>query len=74
MGEGSLHASSGTLVGVVLGPSSVPPSGCGGGSMKNKATRILADASRVISLCMRRSFIDRGAYMYGISCKARGCK
>jgi hypothetical protein len=39
--------------------SSVPSRGCGGGSAKNKALRILDNASEVISPRMRRSFIDR---------------
>jgi hypothetical protein len=53
MGEGSSRASRGALVGEILGPSSTPPKGCGAGSMKNKAVRILADALGVILPRMR---------------------
>jgi hypothetical protein len=42
-----------------LGPSSAAPKGYGGCSVKNKATRILADAPRAILPHMRQSFIDR---------------
>jgi hypothetical protein len=48
MGEGSSHADQGAPVGGVLSSSSALPSGCGGGSAKNKVVRILADASRAI--------------------------
>jgi hypothetical protein len=43
----------------ISGLSSPPLRGCGGGSTKNKATRILADASGAISPRMRCSFVDR---------------
>jgi hypothetical protein len=59
MGEGSSCASEGTLVGVVLGPSCAPPSGCGRNSAKKKVAHILAGTSRVVSPWMRRSFVDR---------------
>jgi hypothetical protein len=52
-----VNASAGALD-EVLGPSSAPPRGCGGGSMKNKALQILADALGAISPQMHRSFID----------------
>jgi hypothetical protein len=58
--EGTTCASEGTLVVGVSGPSlSVPPRGCGRGSTRDSATRILADAPEAISPHMRRSFIDR---------------
>jgi hypothetical protein len=41
------------------GPSSTPPIGCGGGSVRSKAAWILSDAPRAILPHMRRSFIDR---------------
>jgi hypothetical protein len=59
MGEGSSRASRGTSVGVVLGPSFVPPCSCSWRFAKNKATRILADASKAISPRMRHSFVDK---------------
>jgi hypothetical protein len=57
-GEGGLCVNQKILVDGALGSSSTPPRGCGGGSAKNKAARILADASRMISPRMRRSFVD----------------
>jgi hypothetical protein len=42
-----------------LMPSSTQPRCCGGGSVRNKAARILSDALRAISPCMQRSFIDK---------------
>jgi hypothetical protein len=59
MGEGSSHASRGTSIGEILGPSSAPAKGCSVGSTKNEAAQILADALGVILPRMRCSFIDR---------------
>jgi hypothetical protein len=42
-----------------LSSSSAPSRGCGGGSVKNKVSRILANPSRVISPRKRHSFLDR---------------
>jgi hypothetical protein len=41
------------------GSSFVLPRGCGGGSVKNKVARIIANASGAISPRMRHSFVDR---------------
>jgi hypothetical protein len=43
----------------VSGPSSAPPRGYGGGSVRSKAAWILLDTPRAISPCMRRLFVDR---------------
>jgi hypothetical protein len=59
MGEGNSHASRGTSVSEVLGPSSAPQRGCGGSSVKNKVAQIFANAPRAILPRMRRSFVDR---------------
>jgi hypothetical protein len=49
----------GVALGQPLGPSSTPPKGCSGSSVRNKATRILADASRDISPRMKKSLAER---------------
>jgi hypothetical protein len=59
MGKGNSRAGRGASVGGVPGPSSAPPSGCGGSSTKNKVARILADASEAISPHMKHLFVDR---------------
>jgi hypothetical protein len=59
MRKGSLCMDQKAPVDRTLGSSSAPPHCCGGGSTKNKAAWILADASRAISPWMRRSFVDR---------------
>jgi hypothetical protein len=41
--KGRRDATKGVALGQALGPSSAPSRGCGGGSMKSKATRILTD-------------------------------
>jgi hypothetical protein len=58
-GEGSLCVDRIALTDGIPGSSFAPPCGCGGGSTKNKAAWILANASGVILPRMRHSFLDR---------------
>jgi hypothetical protein len=58
IGEGSLCVDRRALIDGASGSSSTPPRRCGGGSVKNKAARNLADASRAILPRMRCSFVD----------------
>jgi hypothetical protein len=59
MGEGSSSACKGTSIGGLPAPSFAPPSGCGGGSVRNKAAWILADASSTILPHMKHLFVHR---------------
>jgi hypothetical protein len=58
-GEGSLCVDRRALVDGAPGSSSAPSRSCVGGSMKNKAAQILANAYGAISPQMRCSFVDR---------------
>jgi hypothetical protein len=58
-GEGSLCVDQRAMTDGILGSSFAPPCGCGGGSVKNKAVWILANAFGAISPLMRHSFVDR---------------
>jgi hypothetical protein len=59
MMEGVEHVTEKGSLDETPGPLSAPPRGCGGGSVKNKVARILADTPEAISPQMRRSFVDR---------------
>jgi hypothetical protein len=57
--DDAMHATGRALLDDALRPSFALPRGYGGGSVRNKAMRILSDAPGVVSPCMRRSFVDR---------------
>jgi hypothetical protein len=57
--EGSSRIDQKALIDGAPGWSFALPCGSGGGSTKNKAAQILANASRAISSRMRHSFVDR---------------
>jgi hypothetical protein len=58
IGEGSLCVNRRAPIDGAPGSSSTPPRRCGGGSVKNKAARNLADAFGAILPRMRCSFVD----------------
>jgi hypothetical protein len=57
--HGAAHATGRASLVDALGPSSAPPRGYSGGSVRSKATQILSDAPGAVSSHMRRSFVDR---------------
>jgi hypothetical protein len=58
VGEGTSRAKEG-LVGALGLSTSAPPRGYGRGSARDRATWILANATRVVLPRMRQSFVDR---------------